>query len=140
VRTGLAVLVGLVFVVAGWRRMIRGVRWADVRDSGRLGLLCAACLLASGAVTFFDWMFPGRTAGCSNPQQHDPRYFCPNSAHILSVWLLGSIAVVFGVVFALSAIRTRNKRRLAIIAVIQLALLGTLIWIAQEPSFHVHLR
>ena len=114
------------------------IRWSDIRASGPLGLGYAACLLASEALGLYDWLY--RQAGCTNPEAHDPRYFCPSGAHVVSLWLLVVVTVVVGALVGLPAIRTRNKRGLAAIAVIQLAVLGTLIWIAQEPSYHVHLR
>ena len=120
-------------------RQAGNIQWADVRASGRLGVLYAAAFLASGALGLFDWMFPGHQAGCTAPQSNDPRYFCPTDAHVVSIWLLVGVTTLGGFLGSL-AIRTRRKRLLVAMAAIQLVVLGTLIWIALDPSFHVHLR
>jgi len=119
-------------------RQAGNIRWSDIRVSGPLGLGYAACLLASEAIGLYDWIY--RQAGCTNPQAHDPRYFCPSGEHVISLWLLIAFTLVLGALVGLPAIRTHNKRDLAALAVTQLAVLGTLIWIAQESSYHVHLR
>ena len=67
-------------------RQAGNIRWSDIRVSGPLGLGYAACLLASEAIGLYDWIY--RQAGCTNPQAHDPRYFCPSGEHVISLWLL----------------------------------------------------
>lgn len=114
------------------------IRWSDIRAVGPLGLGYAACAFASGALGLYDWIY--RRAGCTSPEAHDPRYYCPSSAHVISVWVPLAITTVLLVLVGLPALATGNKRRLMVLVAAQLAVLGFLIWIAQEASYHVHRR
>ena len=113
------------------------VRWSDVRASGRFGIGYAGCALASVALGSYSWVF--RPVGCSGPDMHDPRVSCPSGGHAIAVWVPIAVTVVIAALVGLRAIRTGNKRLLMVLFFPQLAVAGFLIWVAQEPSYHVHL-
>lgn len=93
--------------------------------------------MASVALGFYNWIF--RRVGCTNQEAHDPRFYCPSSGHVITVWVPIAITVVIAVLVGRPAIRTGNKLLLMVLFFPQLAVAGLLIWIAQEASYHVHL-